>query len=420
MDGVRTKKSGSGEYNANEPFGNNNFISIPSDTNPLRLVWLDILSIFALARLLPLVVAPLTPFVSGPLDELSPTWSNMTDMLLHTILIIIQLVLIFALPIMTILFWFLPGLISLAFVLAMLAVTLAVMRLLNGGPISECCVGLPPEGQMPVNDEHELWFFINGITIGKHWLQGNLNLLAKTFQREIVGIHNPTKGMFFDLLECLIQRDLDYKTQDIRQGRSQIRAALSAAATKKVVLILHSQGGIEGSSIVDWLLADLSTDIMSRLEIFTFGNAARHFNNPLLTNPPTNPDQSKGGRGKRVIKHIEHYANSEDLVANIGVLKFTAPEAQPYADGNAFAGQIFKREGTGHLLNMHYLDTMFKMDENGKVDESGNDFMNSLIVNPQKRVGKKAMTNGSQPEPQKTFKEVSRLWQYINGGMPED
>jgi hypothetical protein len=189
--------------------------------------------------------------------------------------------------------------------------------------------------------------------------------------------------MFFDLLECLIQRDLDYKTQDIRQGRSQIRAALTAAGTKKVVLILHSQGGIEGSSILDWLLAELSTDVMSKLEIYTFGNAARHFNNPLLAHPPNNPDQSKGGRGKRVIKHIEHYANSEDLVANIGVLKFTSPSAQPYADGNAFAGEVFTRKGTGHLLNMHYLDTMFRMVD-GKVDESGNEFMN-LVIGKQAR-----------------------------------
>ena len=166
MNRVKTRKPGSGEYNANEPFGNNSFISIPSDTNPLRLVWHDILSIFALARLLPLVVAPLRPFASGPLDELSPTWSNIIDTFLHTILIVIQLVLIFALPLMMILFWFLPGLVSLAFILAMSLITLIVMRLLNGGPISECYVGLPPEGQMPVNDEHELWFFINGITIG--------------------------------------------------------------------------------------------------------------------------------------------------------------------------------------------------------------------------------------------------------------
>jgi len=240
--------------------------------------------------------------------------------------------------------------------------------------------------------------------------------------------------MFFDLLECLIQRDLDYKTQDIRQGRSQIRTALTAAGTKKVVLILHSQGGIEGSSILDWLLADLSTDVMSKLEIYTFGNAARHFNNPLLAHPPNNPDQSKGGRGKRVIKHIEHYANSEDLVANIGVLKFTSPSAQPYADGNAFAGEVFTRKGTGHLLNMHYLDTMFRMVD-GKVDESGNEFMNLVIGKQARRsvvlrsfksvlltwdrVGREEMTNGNQKGPQ-MMKDKSRLWKYINGGMPQD
>lgn len=165
MNGVASKRSGKGEFNANKPFGNNTFISIPSDTNPLRLVWLDILSIFELARLLLLVVAPLTPCASGPLDELSPTWANLTDMFLHTILIIIQLSLILLLPIMTVLFWFLPGLISLAFIVAMLVVTLVIMRLLNGGPISECYVGFP-QGQMPVNDESEPWFFINGITIG--------------------------------------------------------------------------------------------------------------------------------------------------------------------------------------------------------------------------------------------------------------
>ena len=33
---------------------------------------------------------------------------------------------------------------------------------------------------------------------------------------------------------------------------------------------------------------------------------------------------------------------------------------------------------------MHYLDTMFRMVD-GKVDESGNDFMNSLIGNQDRR-----------------------------------
>ena len=73
----------------------------------------------------------------------------------------------------------------------------------------------------------------------ENWLQSNLTLLANAFQREVVGIHNPTKGLLFDLIECLIQRDLDYKIQDIRQGRMQLRKALSSTTTKKVVLILH-------------------------------------------------------------------------------------------------------------------------------------------------------------------------------------
>jgi hypothetical protein len=160
----------------------------------------------------------------------------------------------------------------------------------------------------------------------------------------------------------------------------QLRSALSSQITKKLVLILHSQGGIEGSSILDWLLADLSHSVISKLEIFTFGNAARHFNNPLISSQSSSQTESHGGgRGERVIKYIEHYANSDDFVANIGVLNFTSPQAQPFADGNAFAGPVFIREGSGHLLDMHYLDAMFTR-VGGRV-EDGNEFMDSVVGN---------------------------------------
>jgi hypothetical protein len=80
-------------------------------------------------------------------------------------LVISQLLLIVSLPALTVLYWFVPGIVHLAFIAAFAISTLFVMRLLNGGPRTECLVGLP-DGQPPVNDEHELWFFMNGICTG--------------------------------------------------------------------------------------------------------------------------------------------------------------------------------------------------------------------------------------------------------------
>jgi hypothetical protein len=216
MDGFKDLKSGTGtgHYNKNEPFGNNPFISIPSDIDraPPRLVWIDILSVFRLSDLLPLIVHPLRPFISGPLDELSPTWPNLRDIFLQIVLILTQIMLFITLPFVAVLYWFFPGAVHVIYLSVFMAVTVVTMRLLNGGPRAECLVGLP-DGSEPVNDEHELWFFINGVATGyvlesrntanhvtwnnvmtfrQHWLQSNLNLLAQTFRREIVGIHNPT------------------------------------------------------------------------------------------------------------------------------------------------------------------------------------------------------------------------------------
>ncbi|KAH7381752.1 hypothetical protein BKA64DRAFT_763860 [Cadophora sp. MPI-SDFR-AT-0126] len=415
MNGIRTRTTGLGHFNANQPFGNNPFVNIPADVNqnPFRLVLLDIGFVLHLRKLLIKIIVPLGPMISGPLDELYPSKSNIKDLTLHIVLLVTQIMLLASLPVVAVLFWLVPGIVPILFCIAFWVSTWIVMRLLNGAPTTECLVGLP-EGLDPVNDEHELWFFINGVATGKNWLQSNLDLLARTFQREIIGIHNTTYGFLFDLIECLIQRDFDYKSHDIRQGRAQIRAALAAPATKKLVLILHSQGGIEGSSILDWLLADMSHEVIAKLEIFTFGNAARHFNNPLVSKP-SSPlvDESKGGRGERVIKHIEHYANTEDFVANFGVLKFTSPQAQPFADGNAFFGSVFTREGPGHLLNMHYLDKMFTM-VNGRVDDDGNPFMNSLVPSRNSRKG------AENPGQRRMIKDVSRLWQYRNGLKPVD
>ncbi|KAM0091318.1 hypothetical protein ACP6JD_005301 [Aspergillus fumigatus] len=239
-----------------------------------------------------------------------------------------------------------------------------------------------------------------------HWHQSNLTALADTFGRQIVGIHNPTKGVILDLVECLIQRDLEYKTADIRQGRAQLRAALTASTTKKAVLIVHSQGGIVASSIIDWLYGELSQSQIQKLEIYTFGNAARQFRNPPLHelhhNDPAGTTPRRQIQGERAIRNIEHYANTKDFVANIGALQFTA-SAGAYSNASVFSGTVFIREGSGHLFNMHYLHPMFG-------EHSA--FMESTVdVRPRNGPGKTVSMR---------MRELSRLYNYKNGRSPED
>lgn len=177
----------------------------------------------------------------------------------------------------------------------------------------------------------------------------------------------------------------------------------------KIVFILHSQGGIEGSMVIDWLLQEVPQDLLAKLEIYTFGNAANHFNNPhqhllsqqaALSNPDSvyttkttthihyhdilsgidrdreqnmRPSYQKSLAGKS-IRYIEHYANTSDFVARWGVLAYlhnsyfkpTAPR---------YMGRVFERVGRGHQFNQHYLDNMFPLqesaEEQGGVGNSG-------------------------------------------------
>jgi hypothetical protein len=127
--------------------------------------------------------------------------------------------------------------------------------------------------------------YSNGVSVGQHWLQSNVNRLSRTFGRPVLGVHNPTTGIVFDVIQCLIQRCFCYATMDIRNAYINVKAALENPQYNKVVFIVHSQGAIEGSMIVDWLLDEVPQDLLYQLEVYTFGNASNHMNNPHKTVP---------------------------------------------------------------------------------------------------------------------------------------
>lgn len=248
--------------------------------NPFKLLFWDIFYFFKYAKFLPNIVNPLLPCDSGDMCELALTWGNLHCLFVHSILIVLQLGFLLVVPPMTLL---LPLWITALFVASFLVVNQALCLILNGssGLVFKSKSEFALPDQRPF--AHEKWFFLNGVAVGEHWLQNALDRLALTFGRQVTGVHNRTSGIIFDTIECLIQRNFTYATSEIREAHKQIKAALLDVNYSKVVFILHSQGGIEGGLVLDWLLQELPQDLMGKLEVYTFGNAANHFNNPCVS-----------------------------------------------------------------------------------------------------------------------------------------
>ncbi|KAH0497690.1 hypothetical protein TgHK011_004979 [Trichoderma gracile] len=259
----------------------------------------------------------------------------------------------------------------------------------------------------------------------------------------------PRYGVVFDLVQCLIQRALLYATSDIRDCYVKVKKALYRPGVKKVVLILHSQGGIEGGMILDWLLDEVPQDLLQILEVYTFGCLANHFSNPCrsISSPGSSARQAsvREATDQRAIPHIEHYANAYDFASRWGVLAFTKKKVQDHLESR-FMGKVFVNPRAGHQLNQHYLDSIFPLDSTGRFTREPveGDFMDMsscpeldyctpnlmhIARNAQEAVLGGQGIDGPSKSARNSAKEaygevekmchVSRLWQYRNGRCPK-
>ncbi|KAM5349730.1 hypothetical protein ACJ41O_006235 [Fusarium nematophilum] len=402
---------------------------LPYTGTPWKLFGSDVLLFLKNFFYLPWIFLPAWPWPSGGLDELFPSPANLLDISIHSVLFFTQLG--FLISLFT--FTFLPTWAYFGYIATFLLVNKVICFHFNRDI---------PDGGLPSTEDFysrqwpqhndEYWIFLNGICVGRNWLQHNVDRIARTFHRPVVGVHNKTDGVIFDLVQCLIQRALLYATQDVRDLYLLVKAALLNPDKKKVVLILHSQGGIEGGMIVDWLLDEMPAETLQKLEIYTFGNLANHFSNPSRGEHP------ETGKPVPAIPHIEHYANDSDFACRFGVLNF-ARHAKKKGYENRFMGQVFVNRRGGHQLNQHYLDGMFPLDPTLRFARKPEpeDFMNQEV-----RVNKdgslKKVTRGKLPEGVDVhransstngelsdevvprIKDLSRLWQYRNGNSPAE
>ncbi|KFY70541.1 hypothetical protein V499_09089 [Pseudogymnoascus sp. VKM F-103] len=342
-------------------------------SSPWQLLRSDFITFIHLLPSIFSIITPWRPWPTGFHDELYPSPGNIFSIFNHVILFITQGLFILSTPL-----WLL-------FPVWMVALYVFVFVLLNR-LFCYCLNG--SQGTFESNPavlKHlgahadEEWIFINGVAVGRHWMQANIDRLSLTFQRPVRGAHNRTSGILFDVIQCLIERTFDYCTNDVRICYEILRVAM-LSPVNKVVLILHSQGGIQGGLIVDWLLEQLSQEKLSKLEIYTFGCAANHFNNPRVSAKPTarHPTAS-------AISYIEHYANERDFVSRWGILHSINPlpavakskamktEALAAAGGEVaieagkarggYQGRVLQIPESGHLMNQHYLDRLFPLDK---------------------------------------------------------
>ncbi|KAF4459010.1 hypothetical protein FALBO_14242 [Fusarium albosuccineum] len=402
---------------------------LPYTGTPWKLFLGDVGLFFRKFRFLPGIFLPLWPSPSGYLGELYPSPANIVDVAFHTFLSITQLGFIFSLFTLT----FLPTWLYLGYIISFFAVNELICLHFNKW--------IPSDGLKSTEDKYSLmwaphndesWIFLNGICVGGNWLQNNIDRISRSFHRPVVGVHNRTAGVIFDLVQCLIQRAFNYATQDVRECYVLVKKALLDPKKTKVVLILHSQGGIEGGMILDWLLDELPHEILKKLEIYTFGCMANHFSNPVRGVDP------KTGKNVGVIQHIEHYANEKDFACQFGVLNFTRHKKRQ-GFKNRFMGQVFVNRRAGHQLNQHYLDGMFPLDESlhRTREAQPGDFMDirvhikegaglppkqvtraelppGLDITKGSKKHKVVVDNHNVPK----IKDLSRLWSYRNGESP--
>ncbi|WP_166263944.1 hypothetical protein [Marinobacter caseinilyticus] len=183
---------------------------------------------------------------------------------------------------------------------------------------------VPEQGQ--AIEDNQAWYFLNGICTDRNVLRLNGKALADLFQRRVYLMHNPSDGIVLDLLECAAGRTM----QPISTLETSVAQILMEALDthNKVVLIAHSQGGIIATGALYKLARQLTGSrslLLNKLELYTFASAATELVLPQV--------------------YAEHFCHRQDYVARIGVL------------GNAdrFSGRIFECDGSGHLLNAHYL-----------------------------------------------------------------
>ena len=198
-----------------------------------------------------------------------------------------------------------------------------------------------------LNDE-EYWIFINGITTTRSIGKSNVQRLTELFGRPIWFCHNPTDGLFMDLLECIVGKIGLLRNIWLPRPEQVLATALQGALRgvadgryTKIVLLAHSQGTIITAQVLQKMIAAANNNktlMRQHLEVYCFANCSQQMS---ASN----------------VKVLENLTNTNDTVGWLGVLfPFPAFWKDIHGRGIVIEGtRVTEPALWGHLLNTHYL-----------------------------------------------------------------
>ena len=249
------------------------FSAFAEQSSPIHLLLRDIYVLFRMTTYLPWIFIPLTTKDSR--HELYPSSRNIIVKGLAMLASIIEAVMLFLAPVMLILpippiLLIVAGFLVWGFIWLFmypsqgpLVVMSRVDVLARDASNNETFLARTMVESQLFNDER--WLFLNGVNCSGADLQNNVDAIAQVFGRPVLGVYNRTYGLMADILECVIQRCLNYPTEDGRVAYEAVKSNLVDPEVRRVVLIAHSQGCIEASLVLDRLYAEIPAEIISKL-----------------------------------------------------------------------------------------------------------------------------------------------------------
>lgn len=179
----------------------------------------------------------------------------------------------------------------------------------------------PPNPVGTENVHEDRWFYANGVVSDRTAWVVQAEMISKIFGKKVEALFNPTQTILVDLVETVYGRTFNRIDKTTKDYLHTLRPVIESGV--EVHIVAYSQGGVVISNTIKCLIEE-GVDL-SNVNVYTFGSAHDEFEFDDKV-------------------YSEHFANTRDYVASIGVLHFRAGKAP-----------VFVSDNSGHLLNAHYL-----------------------------------------------------------------